>query len=172
MREAVPGLNRLAIMLNVGYPVAVQEMGEVQAAARTLGIEVASVEIRRAEDIAPAFAALAVQGNTQTGALYVVGNSLFFTNRTNITSLALNTRLSAIFSDRYFVEAGGLMSYGPNFPDLFGVPPNWSTRSARRKARRYSGRAADQVRARRQSQDRQGNRANDSRNRSSPAPTR
>jgi ABC-type uncharacterized transport system substrate-binding protein len=119
LREAVPGRNRLAIMLNVGYPVAVQETGEVQAAARTLGIEAAPLEIRRAEDIAPAFAALEAQGNTQTGALYVVGDALSFTNRARITSLALSAGLPAIFSDRYFVEAGGLMSYGPNFPDLF-----------------------------------------------------
>ena len=55
LREVVPGLRRLAIMANVGNPVAVLEMGEVQAAARTLGLEVATLEIRRAEDIAPAF---------------------------------------------------------------------------------------------------------------------
>ena len=58
LREVVPGLRRLAIMANAGYPDAVLEMGEVQAAARTLGLEVATFEIRRAEDIAPAFEAL------------------------------------------------------------------------------------------------------------------
>ena len=58
LREVVPGLRRLAIMLNVGNPVTVLELGEVQAAARTLGLEVATLEIRRAEDIAPAFEAL------------------------------------------------------------------------------------------------------------------
>ena len=68
LREVVPGLRRLAIMVNVGYPQAVLEMGEVQAAARTLGLEVAPLEIRRAEDIAPAFEALKAQAD----ALYVV----------------------------------------------------------------------------------------------------
>src|SRR5258705_4998340 len=55
LREAVPGLRRLAIMANVGNPASVLEMGEVQATARTLGLEVTTSEIRRAEDIAPAF---------------------------------------------------------------------------------------------------------------------
>ena len=58
LREAVPGLRRLAIMANVGNPASVLEMGEVQATARTLGLEVTTSEIRRAEDIAPAFEAL------------------------------------------------------------------------------------------------------------------
>jgi putative tryptophan/tyrosine transport system substrate-binding protein len=61
LREVVPGLRRLAIIINVGYPQAVLEMGEVQAAASKLGIEVAQLEIRRAEDIAPAFAAIKAQ---------------------------------------------------------------------------------------------------------------
>ena len=67
LREVVPGLRRLAIMANVGYPACVLEMGEVQAAARTLGLEVATLEIRRAEDIAPAFEAL----KGRADALYV-----------------------------------------------------------------------------------------------------
>ena len=58
LREVVPNLRRLAIMFNAGYPATVRETGEVQAAARTLGLEVAPHEIRRAEDIAPVFEAL------------------------------------------------------------------------------------------------------------------
>src|ERR1700726_4057282 len=71
LREVVPRLRRLAIMFDAGYPQAVLEMGEVQAAARTLGLEVAPLEIRRAEDIAPAFAALKAQPDP----LYVVGDA-------------------------------------------------------------------------------------------------
>lgn len=67
LREVVPGLHRLAVMVNVGYPQAMHEMGEVQAAARMLGIEVAPLQIRRAEDIASAFTALKVQAD----ALYI-----------------------------------------------------------------------------------------------------
>jgi putative tryptophan/tyrosine transport system substrate-binding protein len=114
LREVVPRLRRLAIMFDVGFPQAELEMGEVQATARTLGIEVAPLEIRRAEDIAPVFEAQA-----RVDALYVAVNALVVANRTRIITLALGARLPTIFNTREFVHAGGLMSYGPNFPDLF-----------------------------------------------------
>jgi putative ABC transport system substrate-binding protein len=115
LREAVPGLRRLAIMANIGSPATVLDMNEVQAAARTLGLEAATLEIRRAEDIAPAFDAL----KSRAEALYVCGDSLVSTNRIRINTLALAARLPTVYVQRDFVEAGGLMSYGPNFPDLF-----------------------------------------------------
>ena len=115
LREVVPGLRRLAIMANVGNPAAVLEMREVQAAARTLGLDATTLEIRRAEDIAPAFEAL--KGRAE--ALYVVGDPLVNTNRIRINTLALGARLPTMYGIREYVEAGGLMSYGPNFPDLF-----------------------------------------------------
>jgi putative tryptophan/tyrosine transport system substrate-binding protein len=115
LREVLPDLRQLAILANVGNPAAVLEMGDVQAAARTLGVECATSEIRRAEDIAPAFAAL--KGRAK--ALYVVGDPLVLTNRISINNLALAARLPTIYVTRDFVQDGGLMSYGPNFPDLF-----------------------------------------------------
>jgi putative ABC transport system substrate-binding protein len=115
LREVVPGLRRLAIMVDVGYPAAVLEMGEVQAAVRTLGLEITALEIRRAEEIAPAFEAL--KGRAE--ALYVPANPLVNTNRIRINTLALGARLPTMFGLRETVEAGGLMCYGPNFPDLF-----------------------------------------------------
>ena len=114
LREVVPGLRRLAIMANVEYPNAASEMREVQIAARTL-IDAATFEIRRAEDIAPAFEAL----KDRADALYVVGDALVITHRVRINTLALIARLPTIYVVREYVEAGGLMSYGPNFPDLF-----------------------------------------------------
>ncbi len=115
LREVVPGLRRLAIMANVDAPASVLEIGEVQAAARTLGLEVTTLEIRRAEDIAPAFEAL--KGRAE--ALYVVQDPLVSTNRIRINTLALGARLPMISAFREFVEAGGLMSYGANFSDLY-----------------------------------------------------
>ena len=91
------------------------EIGEVQAAARTLGFEVTTLEIRRAEDIAPAFEAL--KGHAQ--ALYVAPDPLIFTHRIQINNLARGARLAAISFNREYVEAGALMSYGPNYLDLF-----------------------------------------------------
>jgi len=115
LREVLPGLRRLAILANVGDPNTVREMGEVEAAARTLGLEVAKLEIRRAEDIAPAFEAL--KGGAD--ALYVCGDPLVNTNRVRINTLALAARLPTMHFVKVYVEAGGLMSYGPNFADLF-----------------------------------------------------
>ena len=72
LREVVPDLRRLAIMANVEYPFAALEMAEAQTAVRTLGLDAAIFEIRRAEDIAPAFEAL----KDRADALYVVGDAL------------------------------------------------------------------------------------------------
>jgi putative ABC transport system substrate-binding protein len=113
LREVVPRLRRLAIMGNVGFAEAVLEMGEAQAAARTLGLEVAPLEIRRAEDITPAFEV----PKAQADALYVAQDALVAANRTRILTLALRAGLPTIFGTRDFVQAGALMSYGPNFPD-------------------------------------------------------
>ena len=115
LREIVPGLRRLAIMANVGYPGAVLEAGEVQATARTVGLEVTTVEIRRAEDIATVFDAF--KGRAE--ALYVCADPLLGTNRIRINTLALGARLPTMHGNREHVEAGGLMSYGANFPDLY-----------------------------------------------------
>ena len=115
LREMVPSLRRLAIMANAGYPAAVLEMAEVQATTRTLGLDVVTLELRRAEDIAPAFEAL--KGRAE--ALYVCAESLVTTNSVRINTLALAARLPTMHSIREYVEAGGLMSYGPNFPDLW-----------------------------------------------------
>jgi ABC-type uncharacterized transport system substrate-binding protein len=93
----------------------VLELAEVQAAARALGLEVATLEIRRAEDIAPAFEAL----NGRVDAPYIETDALIFTHRIRINTLALAARLPTMHSVRAYVEAGGLMSYGPNYTDLF-----------------------------------------------------
>ena len=115
LRAGVSRLRRLGIMFDAGDPQAALEMGEVQAAARTLSIEATPLEIRRAEDILPSFEAL----NGQADALYVVTNALVTANLTRIITLALGARLPTIFNQRDFVKAGGLMSYGPNYPALF-----------------------------------------------------
>ena len=115
LREVLPQLRRLAIVGNVGFPQAVLEMGKVQAEARTLGLEVAPLEIRRVEDIAPAFESLKAQAD----ALYVVGDAFVQANRTRIITFSLSARLPTIVGIREFVQAGALMSYGPNFLGQF-----------------------------------------------------
>ena len=115
LREVVPGLRRLAILANVSNPAVVLEIAEAQAAARMLGLEVVTPEIRRAEDIAPAFKAL--EGRVE--ALYVSPDALVITNRARIHTLAMGVRLPTMYASREYVEAGGLMSYGVNLPDQF-----------------------------------------------------
>jgi putative ABC transport system substrate-binding protein len=116
LREVLPGLRRLAVIGNAGNPTLVLEVAEVHAAARTLGLEIGAFEIRRAEDIAPAFAAL----KDRAEALYVCGSDpLVNAYRTSINTLAAGARLPTMHSAREYVEAGGLISYGPNYPDLF-----------------------------------------------------
>src|SRR5262249_53682848 len=115
LREVVPGLRRLAIMGNVANPYMTLELGEVRAAAGTLGLETITLEIRRAQDLAPAFEAL----KGRADALYVCTDALTNTHRIRINIAALGERLPTMHGSRDFVEAGGLMSYGPNFPDMF-----------------------------------------------------
>jgi len=115
LREVLPGLGRLAILANVDNPAVVRNMREVQTTARTLGVEVITLEIRRGEDIVPAFEAL----NGRAEALYVVIDALVNTHRIRINTLALAARLPTMHMFREGVEVGGLMSYGANFPDMY-----------------------------------------------------
>jgi putative ABC transport system substrate-binding protein len=116
LREVIPGLRRLAILANVGYHDSVVELTNIETAARRLGLETARLEIRRAEDVAPAFQAL----KGQADALYVVSDGLVSANRTRIATFALTARLPTIWVAREYVETGGgLLSYGPSYSDLF-----------------------------------------------------
>jgi putative tryptophan/tyrosine transport system substrate-binding protein len=115
LRDVIPGLRRLAMLANADVANAVLEIGEVQAAARTLGLEVAAPEIRRAKDIGLAIEAL--KGHVE--ALYIQSDPLFTNNRVRINTLALGARLPTVAGIRELVDAGGLMSYGPNLSDLF-----------------------------------------------------
>ena len=115
LREVLPGLRTVAILVNIGSPNSVLEMREAKAAARTLDLAVVTSEVQRAEDIAPALDAL--KGHAD--GLYVCSSPLLSTNRIRINSLALGVRLPTMYGLRASTEAGGLMSYGPNLPDLF-----------------------------------------------------
>src|SRR5262249_19871031 len=103
-----------AILANVGSPGAVLEKREVQALVGKLGLDAVTLEIRRAEDIAPAFDAL-----NGAEALYVCGDPLASANRVRIITFALAARLPSMHDHRGHVEGGGLMCYGPSFADLF-----------------------------------------------------
>jgi ABC-type uncharacterized transport system substrate-binding protein len=115
LREVLPGLRRLAIIANVDSSSSVLESAEARAAARKLGLDADVLEIRRAEDIGPAF------GTPESGvqALYVVPDPLVNANHARINTLALGARLPTIHPFRDYLGAGGFMSYGASNADLF-----------------------------------------------------
>jgi putative ABC transport system substrate-binding protein len=120
LREVVPSLRRLAILANVGFSLPLScsvaaEISEVQASAAKLGLEVVTPEVRRSEDIEPAFEAI----KGRVDALYVRQDLLQITNRLRINTLALALRLPTILPAREDAEAAGLMSYATNIPDQF-----------------------------------------------------
>ena len=116
LREIVTNLRRLAVLFDVGYSGSELQMRELQTAAHKLDVEVEPTGIRRSENIAPSFEALKSQ---KVDALYVVENSLTMANGIQIAASALSARLPTAFGARDHVQAGGLMSYGPKYADLF-----------------------------------------------------
>jgi putative ABC transport system substrate-binding protein len=116
LREVVPDLHRLAVLFNVNNPASPLELDIVQSLGRQLGVDVLTSELRPGEDIASVFVAMK---GAQAEAVYVIGDPLAFANRTSINTLAVAARLATVHATREFVEAGGLMSYGPNYPALF-----------------------------------------------------
>jgi putative ABC transport system substrate-binding protein len=115
LREVLPNLRSLAIIADVSYSGSVLETAEVQAAARKVGLDVDVLEIRRAEDIVPAFEAL----KSGAQALYVCPDALVNANHARINTLALGARLPTIHPFRDYLGAGGFMSYGVNNADMF-----------------------------------------------------
>src|SRR5262249_15543510 len=116
LREVVPQLSRLAIIFNVGNAQPVLEMGETEAAARTLGVEVAPLEIRRVEDFSPAFQAIKAKAD----ALYVAIDQLMVANLMPILTLALGAPLTSLFSPCVCARGGCFMPYGPSYTDRWG----------------------------------------------------
>jgi ABC-type uncharacterized transport system substrate-binding protein len=115
LREVLGDLRQVGVLGNADNPASVAEIVEIQAASRTLGLAVAPVQIQRPDDIAPAFEAL----KGRADALYVLPDPLVNANRLRINILALGARWPTMHTFREYVEAGGLMSYGPNLSHQF-----------------------------------------------------
>jgi ABC-type uncharacterized transport system substrate-binding protein len=115
LREVIPDLRSAAILVNAANSFGGAEVAAAEAAARTLGLETSIREIHRAEDIETTIETL----KGKTGAVYVIQDPLFIANRLRINALTLGARLPTMHAAREFVEAGGLMSYGASFPDIF-----------------------------------------------------
>jgi putative ABC transport system substrate-binding protein len=115
LRELVPAMRRLAVLTNIDNPANLEEKKEVQQVVDKLGFELVPLEIRRAEDLAPAITGL--KGRAQ--ALYAIADALFANNRERINRLALDAQLPTAHGFGEMAEAGGLISYGPDYLDLF-----------------------------------------------------
>jgi putative ABC transport system substrate-binding protein len=116
LREAVPGLFRVAFLWNPDVRGNVLDYKETENAARSLRLELQSVEVSSAEDLDRAFS---VVTNQRAQAIVLPANPVGFTNRRQIASFAQRNRLPSMYATKEYVEAGGLMSYGPSLPDLF-----------------------------------------------------
>jgi putative ABC transport system substrate-binding protein len=114
LREVLPGLRRVAVMVNTEYSGGVTEGEQIDVAVQKLGVEVISMPIRSVGDIAPAFEGL--KGRAE--AFYTTGDPLVHAQRQRINTFALAARLPTMFPQREYLEAGGLMSYGTNYSAL------------------------------------------------------
>ena len=117
LREVVPGLSRVAFLWNPDVRGAVLDYNETEGAARSLGLQLQSVEVVRAEDFDRAFSAV-TKGRSQAF-IMPARNPVGFANRDQIASFAQKNRLPSMFGQEEYVDAGGLMSYGPNNADLW-----------------------------------------------------
>jgi putative ABC transport system substrate-binding protein len=119
LTQAVPGVTRVAVLRHPGF---VSERADkdilkaTDAAARALGVRLQVVEARGPADIDKAFADMT---RARAGALAVTGSPMFTTERRRLVDLAAKNRLPAVYESREDVDAGGLMSYGPNRADMF-----------------------------------------------------
>jgi len=117
LKEVVPSASRVAVLLNPANPTNPLQLKEIQAVAPALGVTLLPLEAKEPNDIDRAFA---VMRNQQAGALIVFGDLMLFgTHQKRLAELALKSRLPAIWAQKENVDAGGLMSYGTNFDDLY-----------------------------------------------------
>ncbi len=105
----------MAIIANADNPDAATDLRQSEAAARALGLDIVIPGVRSAKDIIAAFGAV----KDRVQAIYAVADPLVNSSRARIHTLAMAAQLPSVYNAREFVEAGGLMSYGPNAPDLF-----------------------------------------------------
>jgi putative ABC transport system substrate-binding protein len=115
LQEVVPNVRRVALLGNVGSPLIILEMTAAEEAAPKLGLEVFRLGVKKSEDIEPAIESL----KRRADGLYVCTDPLITSTRLRINIVAIGEELSTMKSVREYVQAGGLISYGPNFPDLF-----------------------------------------------------
>ncbi len=116
LKETVPKISRVAALWNPANSVfQALQLRETEVAARALGVQLQILEARGPDEIDRAFAAMVKE---RTKALLILGDPVFTSHRKRIADLAAKYRVPAVSGTREYVEAGGLMAYGPSFPDM------------------------------------------------------
>jgi putative ABC transport system substrate-binding protein len=116
IREIVPALGRIAVLANTSNDAVRRDWGEIETAARSLGVQSQLLDLRKSDALGPMFDDATAR---RVGALVVVIDAITLANQQRIIDLAMKHRLPAIYSAREFVDAGGLTSYGVSYPDLY-----------------------------------------------------
>ncbi len=116
LKEVVPGLSRVAILWNPANPAHRPALGESEVAARAIGVQLQPVEVRAPNEFTSAFSAMSSE---RASALMLLADSMFSSHRARVVDLAAKSRLPSMFWVKDFVAAGGLMSYGASYPDLY-----------------------------------------------------
>jgi putative tryptophan/tyrosine transport system substrate-binding protein len=116
LKETVPRLTRVAVLWSPAMPYHPKVIEDLKTASQSLSIELSLVAARVPEDIDAAFSAVS---RAHAQALYVIEGGVFFAHRNETLRLASKARLPAIYAERGYVDAGGLMSYGSSLPDLY-----------------------------------------------------
>jgi putative ABC transport system substrate-binding protein len=133
LKQAVPGVGLVAVLWHPGAVGGSTDMLKpAEVAARALGVRLQFVEARGPADFDRAFSDMT---RARAGALAVLGSAIFNSERRRLVDLAAKHRLPTVSTSRDFVDAGGLMTYGPNLADLFGAPPLMWTRFSRVRSR-------------------------------------
>jgi putative ABC transport system substrate-binding protein len=159
LKEVVPKISRVAVLWNADNPGGVPQLRQAEAAARALGVRLQSLEARGPHELDSAFAAMTRE---QAGALVILNDAVLGVNLSKqIAELAAKSRLPAMHGVPEYAQAGGLMVYGANLLDLERRAATFVDKILKGAARRLADRAAEQVRAHHQPQNRQGARADD-----------
>ena len=116
LRETVAGIRRIALLANMGNPAVRSQWEEFKTAAPLLGFEAQLLDVRKPEDIVRAFDPAIAQG---ADAIFVQNDTVTLTNRGQVVELAAKHRLPAMYNNRQWIDAGGLMAYGVSYPDLY-----------------------------------------------------
>ncbi len=116
LKEILPRLSRVAVLLNPANPTAALHWKEAQAPAEALRLKLERVEVKAAQEFGAAFAAVARQ---RPGALFIFADRILLAYRARIVDFAARRSLPAMYPYRAFVDAGGLIAYAPSYPDMF-----------------------------------------------------